>query len=117
MSLKELGYIYEEHAEAQKLTGYEGSRREQQAHIIIKRQHVGSAANDVGFHRKTNGKYELIISDFDRRHGSKSATDFLENLKQIYAKHKMVKQLKKMGTTVTSIKKTADGRIKIKALA
>lgn len=116
-SLKELGYECEEHAEAQNLTGYEGSRRVQRAHIIVKRQQVGAAANDVGFRRKSNGQYELIISDFDRRQGSKTATNFLVSLKQVYAKHKVVKQLKKMGITITSVKKTADGRIKIKALA
>ncbi len=115
-SLKELGYEYEEHVEAKNLTGYEGSLRKQQAHIIVRRKHVGAAANDIGFRRKSNGKFELIISDFDKRRKSKSATDFLQNLKQIYAKHKTVKQLKRMGKTVTSIKKTQDGRIKIRAL-
>lgn len=115
-SIKELGYQYEEHVEAQNLTGYEGSRREQKAHIIVRRQHVGAAANDIGFRRKANGKYELVISEFDQRRGSKSATDFLTNLKQIYSKHKSVKQLKRMGTTLVSVKKLADGRVKIKAL-
>lgn len=114
--MKELGYEYEEHAEAESLTGYEGRRRVQGAHIIVRRNQIGAAANDVGFRRKSDGKYELIISDFDRRRGSKSATDFLENLKQTYAKHKAVKQLKRMGKTITSVKKLADGRIKIKAL-
>lgn len=115
-SLKELGYNFEEHKEAQKLVGFEGGVRQQGAHIIIRRQHVGAASNDVGFNRKADGKYELVISAFDSRRGSKSAQDFLQNLKQTYAKHKTLKQLKKMGKTVSYVKTMKDGRIKIKAL-
>jgi len=115
-SLKELGYEYEEHTEAKGLVGYEGRVRKQKANIIVRKKYVGSAANDVGFKRKPNGEYELIISEYDSRKGSKSATNFLEELKQIYAKHKNLKQLKKLGTTISSVKKTTDGRIKIKVI-
>lgn len=113
-SLKELGYTFEDHKTEQALQGYQGDRRVQTANIIVRRRHVGAAANDVGFKRKANGKYELIISDYDRR--GKTGTNFLQKMKQLYAKHKTLKQLKKMGKTVTSIKTTEDGRIKIKAL-
>ena len=114
-ALKDLGYVFEEHKTAQQLYGYAGDLREQVAHIIIRRKYVGSAANDVGFVRKANGNYELIISEFDRRKGSLSAKNFLESMKQMYGKHKALKQLKKMGTTVTSIKSTS-GFITIRAM-
>lgn len=113
-SLKELGYTFEDHKTEQTLQGYRGDNRVQTANIIVRRRHVGAAANDVGFKRKANGKYELIISDYDR--GGKTGTNFLQKMKQLYAKHKTLKQLKKMGKTVTSVKTTKDGRIKIKAL-
>lgn len=116
-ALKELGYQFEVHETAQNLYGHEGSMRDQKAHIIINRAHVGAAANDVGFLKKPNGKYELIISEFDRSGRKKQAVDFLERMKQIYTKHKTLKQLKKMGKTVTSVKTSNDGRITIKALA
>ena len=115
--LKELGYVFEEHEIEQHLFGYGNDQRAETAQIIIRRQHVGSAANDVGFHRKENGKYELIISEYDRSGHKKQAVDFLERMKQLYSKHKTLKQLKKMGKTVTSVKTTKDGRIKIKALS
>ena len=113
-SLKELGYTFEDHKTEQSLQGYGGDTRQQTANIIVRRRHVGAAANDVGFKRKADGKYELIISEYDR-HG-KTGTNFMQRMKQLYAKYKTLKQLKKMGKTVTSIKTTKDGRIKIKAL-
>ena len=113
-ALKELGYTYEDHKTEQNLHGYHGDMRQQTASIIVRRRHVGAASNDVGFKRKANGKYELIISEFDRR--GTTGQNFMEKMKQLYAKHKTLKQLKRMGKTVTSVKTTSDGRIKIKAL-
>lgn len=113
-SLKELGYTFEDHKTEQNLHGYAGDIRQQTANIIVRRRHVGSAANDVGFKRKVNGKYELIISEYDR--GGQTGTNFMQRMRQLYSKHKMLKQLKKMGKTVTSVKTMKDGRIKIKAL-
>lgn len=113
-SLKELGYTFEDHKTEQKLQGYQGDLRQQTANIIVRRRHVGAASNDVGFKRKANGKYELVISEYDRK--GKTGANLMERMKQIYAKHKTLKQLKKMGKTVTSVKTTTDGRIKIKAL-
>lgn len=116
-ALKEMGYEFEDHKEAQNLYGYRGDLRKQKANIIVRKKHVGSAANDVGFNRKANGKYELIISEYDKRYGSKSAENFLEKMKQTYSKYKYIKQLKKMGSTISSVKVSDDGRIKIKAFA
>lgn len=114
-SLKEMGYEFEEHSIAQNLYGYKGDVRDQKAHIIIRKEHVGMAANDVGFNKKQNGKYELIISQYDKRVGSKSANNFLKKMKQIYMKNTTLKQLKLTGNTVASVKVSSDGKIKIKA--
>lgn len=51
------------------LVGFEGDERKDKAHVIIRRQHVGSASNDIGFRRNESGSYEAIISDFDQRQG------------------------------------------------
>jgi hypothetical protein len=114
-TLKELGYIFEEHKEAQSLMGYGGDERKEKANIIVRKQHVGPAANDVGFCKKANGKYELIISEYDRRAGSKSAMNFLEKMKPLYAKHKGLQQLRKMGKIITSVKTQPNGQIVIVA--
>jgi len=57
----------EVHATAQHLYGFEDRARKQTAEIIIRRQHVGGAANDIGFKKQTDGTYAAIISDYDRK--------------------------------------------------
>ncbi len=77
---------------------------------------MGQAANDVGFLRKANGKYEMIISQYDRRSGSQS-TNFMENLQNTYNKHKVLKEARKNGfTTIKSQKTDKDGRLRIRLI-
>ena len=53
------------HQEAVPLYGYQGDVRAQQAHIIIRRQHIGSGANDVGWERQPDGTCRAWVSEFD----------------------------------------------------
>ncbi len=53
------------HETAKNLIGYEGYGRTQSAEIIIRRQHVGTASNDIGFKMTPTG-YKMIISDYDQ---------------------------------------------------
>ena len=114
-TLKELGYVFEEYAEAQQLEGYGGDKRQQKAHIIVRRKHVGAAANDVGFVKNSNGKYDLLISEYDRRAGTQSS-NFMKKFNQLYAKHRFLKEVKSKGWTVTSKKTTKDGKLKIRVM-
>lgn len=113
-AIEELGYVFEEHEVAQSLHGYQGDERTQKANIIIRRQSMGSASNDAGFLKKADGNYELIISEYDKRvrNGSKLTTE----LKQLYGKHKFLKQAKKMGFSIKSQKVDEKGRIKIRVM-
>lgn len=113
-SLKELGYIFEDHDTAQNLVGFQGDSRTQVANIIVRRKHVGAASNDIGFLKKEDGNYELIISDYDKR--TTGGKKILKDLKQIYGKHKFLKQAKKMGFSVKSTKVDEKGRIKIRVM-
>jgi len=113
-ALEEMGYVFEEHKGAQHLHGYGGDKRQQKAHIIVRRQHVGAAANDVGFLKKADGSYELIISAYDRSGSKKQAQDFMHKIKQVYGKHLTLKQAKRLGLKMVSQKKTADNKVKIK---
>ena len=63
----------EVHEEAVALYGYQGDVRPQQAHIVIRRQHVGSGANDVGWERQPDGTFKAWISEFDAGTGSFSS--------------------------------------------
>jgi hypothetical protein len=72
-ALADLGFDntkVEVHATPVNLVGYGGDRRAQTADIVIRRQHVGSASNDVGFLRTPTG-YQAFVSGFDHpRFGS-----------------------------------------------
>ena len=88
--LKEMGYKPKIVKQAQNLYGYQGDVRSQKAHIIIPRSQVGSASNDVGFERTSEG-YTLHISEYDI-----SARTFKKDkLKQNYAEKKIMKEVRK----------------------
>lgn len=66
-ALGDLGFHEVElHEEAQPLVGYQGDRRYETAEVIIRRKHVGSASNDIGFARQPDGSFQAIVSEFDR---------------------------------------------------
>ncbi len=112
-ALNRLGFQgkLEVHQEAKALYGYQGDRREQQAHIIIRRQHVGQAANDIGFQRHSDGTYRVWISEFDRNHNGYNDS-WLGQLKQAYGVEKAKAEAKKKGYRVTE-QKQDDGRIRL----
>jgi hypothetical protein len=97
------------HQEAKSLYGYQGDRREQQAHIIIRRQHVGPAANDIGFQRHSDGAYRAWISEYDRNHNGYNDS-WLGRLKQAYGVERAKAEAK--GYRVTE-EKQGDGRIRL----
>ena len=85
-ALEELGFgsdKVEVHPEGTALVGYEGRRRRQQAHIVIRRQYVGSASNDIGFERTATG-FRAHVSGYDHpRFGG----GWLSRLASSYQKH------------------------------
>ncbi len=111
-ALQELGYPAQIHEVAQQLEGWHGDKRKQKANIIIKRKDVGSCANDVGFLRKADGTYEMLISQFDKTasQGKKLTQDLL----QLYGKHRTLKQAAQMGYQVRSQSIDDKGRLKIR---
>lgn len=70
------------------LVGYAGGRRSQTANIVIRREHVGSASNDIGFLATATG-YQAYVSGFDNpRFGS----TWLSKLNDSYQGHWSAKQ-------------------------
>ncbi len=60
----------EVHAHPVQLMGYQGDLRPQRAHVVIRRQHVGAASNDLGFVETPTG-YQALVSGYDHpRYGS-----------------------------------------------
>lgn len=110
----------EVHEKGAALYGYQGDNRAElktsdanyapPCHIIIRRKNVGSASNDVGFRRTSDGKYAAYISDYDK--GSTFSKAKQNLVTQNYATGVTEKQLKKKGYTVKK-EKQKDGTIKL----
>lgn len=111
-ALKELGYPFEEHSESQNLRGYRGDTREQRAHLIVRKEYISSMSNDIGFLRGTDGKYKLIISQYDKS-VPRIYNDFAKKAQQLYSKSKILKQTAKLGFTPIKTSTDEQGRIKI----
>jgi hypothetical protein len=86
------------HETPQHLYGYHGDQREEVAHVIIRRQHVGDSSNDIGFFKDEDGCYQGIISEFDSRKYGKTWTG---KLKGNYAYHTVCQQATRTGRTAT----------------
>jgi hypothetical protein len=99
------------HQEAQPLYGYQGDVRAQNAHVIIRRQHVGPAANDLGFERQADGKYRVWVSDYDVKYNKYDAA-WMGRLKQAYGVEKAKAEAKKRGYRMSE-QKLDDGRIRL----
>jgi len=81
-SLAELGFSNIEEGEDLPLYGYQGDRRSEAAALVVRRQHIGSGSNDLGF-ATSEGGYFPIISEYDRR--TLLAGQFLPRLRVAYA--------------------------------
>lgn len=101
--------LFDYHGRATTYTDVKGDR----ANIIVRRQHVGGAANDLGFKlNKTTGVYDAVISAYDRgKHNEK----WLAGLKTNYSEGVTTKQAKKMGFKFLG-KKVVDGKIQMQFL-
>jgi hypothetical protein len=96
-ALKELGYTPEVHAEGSALFGYRGDERPERAHIVIRRQQLDSASNDIGFRRDVSGVYRAIISEYDRGIGFDDA--WLGRIAQAYKERQTMAVAKAKGYT------------------
>lgn len=111
-ALIECGFQAEQieiHEQAVPLYGYQGDARPQQAHIVIRRQHIGAGANDVGWEKQPDGTYRAWISEFDAgvgsyAHGQDTARFNLamqNRIKQEYAYQVIERQQRGRGRSVS----------------
>ena len=98
------------------LKGYRGDTRldsvhasqTQTAEIVIKKENISRASNDIGFKRNAQGIYEAIISEFDRAIGFN--TQWLNQLQKIYSEKVIYKKAAQLGATVEK-KVLSNGKI------
>lgn len=65
-ALAEIGFADIEEGDRLPLYGYQGDRRTETAEIVVRRQSIGAASNDLGFTRTPDG-YVPIVSEYDQR--------------------------------------------------
>jgi len=94
-ALRELGYKPEVCREGKALVGYMGDERAERAQIIIRRRHLDSASNDIGFARDGSGVYGAIISEYDRGIGFDDA--WIGLLSQTYKERQTMAVAKSKG--------------------
>ncbi len=110
-ALADLGFKQVEvHATAQHLFGFRGDVRSQTAEVIIRRQYVGAASNDIGFKQQADGTFEAIISDYDQQF---YAMPWLNQLTQRYGYHALMATVPVQGFTVEEEEVLADGTIRV----
>ncbi|MEJ7860475.1 MAG: hypothetical protein WKF90_02445 [Pyrinomonadaceae bacterium] len=80
-ALAECGYETVEEGESLSLYGYRGDQRPETAQIVVRRQFIGAASNDLGF-QKTDAGYVAVISEYDRSFMMQGK--FLTNLRTNY---------------------------------
>lgn len=107
-----MGYVFEEHEIPTNLYGYMGDKREQVAHIIVRRKYIGSASNDIGLYKRSDGKYELIISEYDK--GISQGKAFMQQFKQKYVVNTAKKMLKKKGYKLKKHTVEVDGTVELR---
>lgn len=66
------------------LYGYQGDKRTETAEVIVRREHIGTLSNDIGFKRGNDGTFQAIISEYDR---TKYSETWLQDLADRYAYH------------------------------
>ena len=93
------------------LYGYRGDQRDQTAHVVIRRQHVGHAANDIGFLFQADGSVKAWVSEYERRTGyAKGWEEKVAGVAAVQAVEKKAKILRKRCERVL----TTDGRITVR---
>ena len=94
-ALRDLGYNPEVSSEGLNLIGYLGDERPEKAHIVVRRRHLDSASNDIGFARDANGVYRALISEYDRGIGFNDA--WLGRVAQTYKERQTMAVAKSKG--------------------
>lgn len=107
-ALSDCGYAEIEEGESLHLYGYAGDRRDETAEIVVRRQHLGRASNDLGF-KRTEGGYAIIISQYDQRalHGGR----FIPKLRTAYGERMAARLAQNVHGTLT--RKVEGGKVKI----
>lgn len=109
-SLKTLGFNPIEYKEKRNLQGYKNDLRQEKAEIIVPKNQISYASNDLGFmYDESNKEYLMICSEYDSHRGLE------DKVKQSYALTAIKAALKKNKFLINSEDKHEDKKIIINA--
>jgi hypothetical protein len=100
----------EVHDTAKHLYGYRGDVRPETAEVIIRRQYISKASNDIGFKRQIDGTFEAIISEYDRCQYSQ---EWINRVTQRYGYHALMATAPAQGFSIESEETLEDGTIRV----
>jgi hypothetical protein len=93
--LQALGYPVEIHKDGAPLFGFQSDERPERAHIIIRRQYLDVASNDIGFVRGPDGRFQAVLSEYDRGIGFDQK--WLGRVQQRYKEERTMAMARKKG--------------------
>lgn len=96
----------EVHDEPQPLHGWGGSLGEESAQVIVRQAHAPGANTDVGFTRRRDGSFVLVVDELDR---SRFDDAWLGRLQQAYGYAATVRYADAHGFEVSMDEVEADG--------
>src|ERR1039457_5236930 len=94
------------------LTGYQGDKRKDRAHVIIPRKQIGGSSNDIGFRPGADGPLPAGISQFYKGWGRDD--QWLSKIRQRFVEAKQMRAWKAAGYTEFERTETAAG-VSVKA--
>jgi hypothetical protein len=94
-ALEAMGYRVEVHPEGAALVGYQGDERPEKANIILRRQQLDSASNDIGFARMADGRYVARLSEYDQQIGFNAK--WVNRVHQLYKEKQTIATAKAKG--------------------
>lgn len=80
----------------------------------MRRQFVGSAANDLGFKRQESGNFRPIISAYDSRFYNAA---WLDELSQRYGERRFIQEMYESGYMLSNKSAIADGSTEMSFVA
>lgn len=110
-ALADVGFkTVEVHDKPQHLFGFQGDMRPETAEVIIRRQYIGGASNDIGFQQQADGSFTAIVSEYDRPTYSQR---WLNQVTQRYGYHQLLATAPQEGFTIEEEQILEDGTIRV----
>ena len=114
-ALEDAGVPYEFSEKPLTLYDYHGLRRPEKAEFVVRRKHLETSANDLGFAwDPAAGAYVTIISDYDQGNEARPAMRILNKVRQGYTVAAAIKQARRNGYTVVARTEAKTGAIHLR---